>query len=139
MLQHTDINTFVRHYSVRIHVDAQAIVRGLPAQKQLMRFACSMIRYIDPRRPYKLKDSSAINDIPRVRDLQELVQKRKKIRDDKIRSYETGQALHKAFGEQRYPKKIKDDKKPSSCHRWAHKGVKKSQDEYTRANQRYCT
>ena len=33
MLQHASINTFVKHYSVGIHVDAQAIVRGLPAQK----------------------------------------------------------------------------------------------------------
>lgn len=36
MLQHASINTFVKHYSVGIHIDAQAIVRGLPAQKQLM-------------------------------------------------------------------------------------------------------
>ncbi|CRL29490.1 Transcription factor, fungi [Penicillium camemberti] len=51
MLQHSSIDTFVRHYSVGIHVDAQAIVRGMPTQKQLMRFACSMSRSIDPRRP----------------------------------------------------------------------------------------
>ncbi|EPS31294.1 hypothetical protein PDE_06249 [Penicillium oxalicum 114-2] len=49
----------------RIHVDAQAIIRGLPAKKQLMRFACSISRSIDPRRPYQLQDSSYINDIPR--------------------------------------------------------------------------
>jgi hypothetical protein len=49
MLQHASINTFVKHYSVGIHVDAQAIVRGLPAQKQPMRFAASMSRSIDPR------------------------------------------------------------------------------------------
>ncbi|CAG8124329.1 unnamed protein product, partial [Penicillium nalgiovense] len=77
MLQHASIDTFVRHYSVGIHVDAQAIVRGLPAQKQLMRFACSMSRSIDPRRPYRLEDSSCINDIPRVRTLEERKQVRK--------------------------------------------------------------
>lgn len=38
----------MEHYSVGIHVDTQAIVRGLPAQKQLMRFAVSMSRSIDP-------------------------------------------------------------------------------------------
>jgi hypothetical protein len=36
MLQHASINTFVKYYSVGIHVDAQAIVRGLPSQKQLI-------------------------------------------------------------------------------------------------------
>ncbi|GLA10386.1 hypothetical protein AnigIFM60653_004877, partial [Aspergillus niger] len=65
MLQHASINTFVKHYSVGIHVDAQAIVRGLPAQKQLMRFAASMSRSIDPRRPYKLDDTSCVNEVPR--------------------------------------------------------------------------
>lgn len=83
MLQHANINTFVRHYSVGIHVNAQAIVRGLPQEKRLMRFACSMSRSIDPRRPYKLatEDSNAINKLPRVCALQELVQKRKQARD----------------------------------------------------------
>ncbi|KAL4864787.1 hypothetical protein BDV12DRAFT_200775 [Aspergillus spectabilis] len=64
MLQHASIGTFVRHYSVAIHVDAQAIVRGMPAQKQLMPFSCSMSRSIDPCRPYRLNDSSYINDVP---------------------------------------------------------------------------
>ncbi|KAF9883337.1 hypothetical protein FE257_003553 [Aspergillus nanangensis] len=75
MLQHAIINTFVKHCSVGIHVDAQAIVRGLPAQKQLMRFAASMSRSIDPRIPYKLDDTSCINEVPRVRALQEHVHK----------------------------------------------------------------
>lgn len=92
MLQHASIDTFVRHYSVGIHVDAQAIVRGLPAQKQLMRFACSMSRSIDPRRPYRLEDSSCINDIPRVRTLEDRRQARKRIRDAKKRAYEDAQA-----------------------------------------------
>jgi hypothetical protein len=83
MLQHASINTFIRHCSVDIHVDAQAIVRGLPPQKLLVRFACSMSRSIDPRRPYKLttEQSRSVNEIPRVRALQELVEKRKKARN----------------------------------------------------------
>ena len=87
MLQHASIDTFVRHYSVGIHVDAQAIVRGLPAKKQLMRFACSMSRSIAPRRPYRLEDSSCINDIPRVRALEDRKQGKKRIRDIKMRTY----------------------------------------------------
>ena len=86
MLQHTSIDNFVRHYSVDIHVDAQAIVRGMPAQKQLMRFACSISRSIDPRRPYRLEDSSCINDIPRVCTLEDRRQARKRIRDAKKRT-----------------------------------------------------
>jgi hypothetical protein len=82
MLQHANINTFVRHYSVGIHVDAQAIVRGLPPQIQLMRFASSMSRSIDPRRPYKSVDSSIVNEIPRVRALQKAVEQRKQIRQN---------------------------------------------------------
>ncbi|THC89055.1 hypothetical protein EYZ11_011495 [Aspergillus tanneri] len=68
MLQHASIDTFVKHYSVGIHVDAQAIVRRLPAQKQLMRFAASISRSIDPRQPYKLDDTSHVNEIPRFRN-----------------------------------------------------------------------
>ena len=30
MLQHASIDTFVRHYSVSIHVDSQAIFRDMP-------------------------------------------------------------------------------------------------------------
>jgi hypothetical protein len=77
MLQHANIDTFVKYYSMGIHVDAQAIIRGLPAQKQLMRFAASMSRLIDPRRPYKLEDTSYVNNIPRVRILQTRVCERK--------------------------------------------------------------
>lgn len=78
MLQHANVNTFFRHYSVGIHVDAQAVVRGLP-QKRLMRFASSMSRSIDPRRPYYLtyEDHDVINGLPCVRKLQHRVKKRK--------------------------------------------------------------
>lgn len=48
MLQHASINTFVKHYSVGIHVDAQAIVQGLLAVKQLLQFTASMNHSIDP-------------------------------------------------------------------------------------------
>ncbi|KAJ6103770.1 hypothetical protein N7486_003992 [Penicillium sp. IBT 16267x] len=100
MLQHASIDTFVRHYSVGIHVDAQAIVRGLPAQKQLMRFACSMSRSIDPRRPYRLEDSSCINELPCVRSLEEKKQARTRIRDVKKRTYENAQATFQGeFGD----------------------------------------
>ncbi|EQL28674.1 hypothetical protein BDFG_08586 [Blastomyces dermatitidis ATCC 26199] len=92
MLQHASIDTFVRHYSVGIHVDAQAIVRGLPAEKQLIQFACSMSRSIDPRRPYRLEDSSCINDIPRVCALEDRKQAKKRIQDIKMRTYENAQA-----------------------------------------------
>ena len=92
MLQHASIDTFVRHYSVGIHVDAQAIVRGLPAQKQLLRFACSMSRSIDPRRPYRLANSSYINEIPRVRSLEERKQAYSRIRDVKKHEYKNAQA-----------------------------------------------
>lgn len=83
MLQHANINTFVRHYSVGIHVNAQAIVRGLPQEKRLMRFSSSMSRSIDPRRPYKPteEDINVINMLPRVCALQDLTQKRKQARD----------------------------------------------------------
>ena len=57
-----------------------------------MRFACSISRSIDPRRPYRLKDSSYINDIPRVRALEDTKQARKRIRDVKIRIYEDAEA-----------------------------------------------
>ena len=50
-------------------------------EKQLMRFACSMSRSIDPRRPYKLEDPSSVNEVPRVRDLEQRVLKYKQARD----------------------------------------------------------
>ncbi|OQD77334.1 hypothetical protein PENANT_c114G05410 [Penicillium antarcticum] len=137
MLQHASIDTFVRHYSVGIHVDAQAIVRGMPAQKQLMRFACSMSRSIDPRRPYRLEDSSCINDIPRVCTLEDRKQARKRIRDAKKRAYEDAQAtLQQEFG---------DNPPQSGAHsriirkRWKaqEKGVKKLRQKFDHADEQY--
>ncbi|KAE8326169.1 hypothetical protein BDV39DRAFT_193889 [Aspergillus sergii] len=59
---------------VGIHVDAQAIVRGLPAAKQLLRFAASMSRSIDPRRLYKLDNTSCVNEDPCVAFLKKYYQ-----------------------------------------------------------------
>lgn len=99
MLQHASIDTFVQHYSMGIHVDTQAIVQGMPAQKQLIRFAYSISQSIDPRRPYRLKDSSCINDIPRIRTLEDRKQTRKQIRDTTKRTYkEAHAALQQEFG-----------------------------------------
>ncbi|KAG5293363.1 hypothetical protein I7I50_03747 [Histoplasma capsulatum G186AR] len=90
MLQHSNINTFVRHYSVGIHVDAQAIVRGLTPQTKLMRFACSMSRSIDPRRPFKLtkEQSDSVNELDCVRMLQDKVNELWKSRDQRCYEYE---------------------------------------------------
>ena len=137
MLQYASIDTFVRHYSVGIHVDAQAIVRGMPAQKQLMRFACSMSRSIDPRRPYRLEDSSCINDIPRVRTLEDRKQTRKQIRDATKRTYEEAHAaLQQEFGDNLpqsgpYSRTIRK--------RWKakEKGVKKLRQKFDYADERY--
>lgn len=81
-LQHANINNFVQNYSLGIHVNAQAIVRGLPQEKLLMRFS-SMSRSIGLPRPYKPteEDINVINMLPRVCALQGLIQKRKQARD----------------------------------------------------------
>ena len=55
ILQHSSIDTSLTHYLDRnINVDVQNIYRGQASQRDLMRFACSMSRSIDPRRPRKL-------------------------------------------------------------------------------------
>ncbi|KAL4946937.1 hypothetical protein BDW69DRAFT_190709, partial [Aspergillus filifer] len=115
MLQHANINTFVKHYSVGIHVDAQAIVRGLPAQKQLMRFAASMSRSIDPRRPYKLEDTRCVNEIPCVRALQERVSERKQYRDKTKRAFEKAEVdFQRNFGDYAYHKEVKKELQSSA-------------------------
>jgi hypothetical protein len=130
MLQHANIDTFVRHYSVGVHVDAQAIVRGLPPQKRLMRFACSMSRSIDPRRPYKLspEDSSSINELPRVRGLQELFQKHKQTRDLRSDRYKYMEGEYEqALCEQRNERQ----------RQLLQKNLKRYQEKYNRAHQKY--
>lgn len=130
MLQHASINTFVRHYSVGIHVDAQAIVRGLPQEKRLMRFACSMSWSIDPWRPYKLsaEDSSSINELPCVCALQELVQKRKQARDWCSDKYKHAEGRYEqALCEQRNEKQQE----------LLRQNLERYQDKYDRVDQKY--
>ncbi|RHZ58146.1 DUF3435 domain-containing protein [Aspergillus thermomutatus] len=136
MLQHANIDTFVKHYSVGIHVDAQAIVRGLPAQKQLMRFAASMSRSIDPRRPYKLEDTSCVNNIPRVRTLQTRVCERKQFRDEMKRAFEMAERdFERRFGDYQNQKKVK--KELPAPARQALDRVAKSEEEYRGAVRRH--
>jgi hypothetical protein len=138
MLQHASIDTFVRHYSVGIHVDAQAIVRGMPAQKQLMRFASSMSRSIDPRRPYRLEDSSCINDIPRVRTLEERKQARKRIRDVKKRTHENAQAaLQREFGDDLSKRDSPDSRMTRKRRKAQEKSVKKLRQKFDQADEQY--
>ncbi|KAJ5343508.1 uncharacterized protein N7506_003332 [Penicillium brevicompactum] len=138
MLQHASIDTFVRHYSVGIHVDAQAIVRGLPAQKQLMRFASSMSRSIDPRRPYRLEDSSCINEIPRVRTLEERKQARKQVRDAKKRTYENAQAaLQREFGDKLSRENFPHSQMIRKRRKAQEKSVKKLQQKFDHADEQY--
>jgi hypothetical protein len=138
MLQHASIDTFVRHYSVGIHVDAQAIVRGLPAQKQLMRFASSMSRSIDPRRPYRLEDSSCINEIPRVRTLEERKQARKQVRDAKKRTYENAQAaLQREFGDKLSRENFRHSRMIRKRRKAQEKRVKKLQQKFDHADEQY--
>ena len=135
MLQHASINTFVKHYSVGIHVDVQAIVRGLPAQKQLMRFAASMSRSIDPRRPYKLDDTSCVNKVPRVRSLHGHVRGRKLLWNKKKGAFEAAEReFQQTFGAELRQRATAELPRPA-CR--ALKGVKKCEKECARANQRY--
>ncbi|KAE9373871.1 hypothetical protein N431DRAFT_407568 [Stipitochalara longipes BDJ] len=60
ILQHSSIDTYLKHYlDRRINVDLLGIHRGRKTEKVLMRFACSMSRSIDPRRPWKLTPSQS--------------------------------------------------------------------------------
>jgi len=55
ILQHSSINTFLKHYLDRnININVQNIYCSLAPQRDLMRFACFISRLIDPRRPRKL-------------------------------------------------------------------------------------
>jgi hypothetical protein len=136
MLQHASINTFVKHYSVGIHVDAQAIVRGLPAQKQPMRFAASMSRSIDPRRPYKLEDTSVVNKVEIVALLQKRVEERKEVRDEMKRAFEIAERDFKQkFGDYLQQKKVRP--KLQGPARRALDAVERWERKYLRATQRH--
>ncbi|KAG9242359.1 hypothetical protein BJ878DRAFT_583873 [Calycina marina] len=77
ILQHASIGTFLKHYLNDINVDLQGVYRRLDTQKDLMRFACSMSRSIDPRRPRKLtpEQSASVNNLPYISKLRERVTK----------------------------------------------------------------
>jgi hypothetical protein len=69
ILQHASIDIFLKHYlDRRITADVAKIYRGMEPEKELMKFACSMSRSIDPRRPWKLtaEQSASVNDLPCV-------------------------------------------------------------------------
>ncbi|EAW17037.1 DUF3435 domain-containing protein [Aspergillus fischeri NRRL 181] len=136
MLQHASIDTFVKHYSVGIHVDAQAIVRGLPAQKQLMRFAASMSQSINPRRPYKLEDTSVVNKVPRVCELQKRFNERKEVRDKMKRAFEMAERdFQQKFGDYLQQWKVKQElQRPA---RQALDIVERWERKYMRATQRH--
>lgn len=67
ILQHANISTFLKHYlDRRINIDVAKVYRGMAPEKELMRFACSMSRSIDPRRPRFLTDDQKelVNALP---------------------------------------------------------------------------
>ena len=83
ILQHSSIETFLKHYLDRnINVDVQNIYRGQAPQRDLMRFACSMSRSIDPRRPRKLttEQSASINRLPCILKLDRRIARLSRVR-----------------------------------------------------------
>ena len=72
MLQHANIDTFIKHYLPRrVTADVRAIVSGYEPQKDLMRAACRMTRWIDPNRPQNLtrEQSQSVDKHQRLRQL----------------------------------------------------------------------
>jgi Protein of unknown function (DUF3435) len=71
MLQHASIDTFIKHYLPRRSGDIRAIVSGFEPQKDLMRAASRMTRWIDPGRPHTLtiEQSQSVDNDPRLRQL----------------------------------------------------------------------
>lgn len=63
------IDTFIKHYLRRtVTADTRAIVSGYEPQRDLMRAACRMTRWIDPDRPQELtpEESLSVNQDPVV-------------------------------------------------------------------------
>ncbi|KAK1146187.1 hypothetical protein N8T08_003277 [Aspergillus melleus] len=87
-----------------------------------------------PRRPYKLDDTSCVNDVPRVRALQEHVRKRKQIRDEEKRAYDAaeGELLQRFGTDLRRPA---EELPPPA--RQAQKHVKACEKQSKSANQRH--
>lgn len=71
MLQHASVDTFVKHYLPRRSGDIRAIVSGYESQKDLMRAASRMTRWIDPSRPHTLtvEQSQSVDNDRRLRQL----------------------------------------------------------------------
>ncbi|KAJ5730173.1 uncharacterized protein N7483_004681 [Penicillium malachiteum] len=80
ILQHSNINTFVRYYQVDVNVDVQGIIRKTGSQTHLVRFACLFSVSIDLDRPFKLspKESLSLDKLPVILARQEKVNKRKR-------------------------------------------------------------
>jgi hypothetical protein len=74
MLQHASVDTFIKHYLPRRSGDIRAIVSGYEPQKDLMRAASRMTRWIDPGRPHALtvEQSRSVDKDRRLRQLLEL-------------------------------------------------------------------
>jgi hypothetical protein len=71
-MKHANTDVFLNHYlSRRITTDAQAVVRGLAPQEEIMQAACRMSRWIDPERPRFLtpEQSQSVDQDPRIRRL----------------------------------------------------------------------
>lgn len=71
-MKHASTDVFLNHYlSRRITTDAQAVVRGLAPQEEIMQAACRMSRWIDPERPRFLtqEQSRSVDQHPRIRKL----------------------------------------------------------------------
>ncbi|KAH7370249.1 hypothetical protein BKA65DRAFT_602698 [Rhexocercosporidium sp. MPI-PUGE-AT-0058] len=69
MMQHAKIDTFIKHYLRRtVTADTRAIVSSYEPQRDLMRAACRMTRWIDPDRPQELtpEESLSVNQDPVV-------------------------------------------------------------------------
>jgi hypothetical protein len=67
MMQHAKINTFIKYYLRRtVTANTRAIVSGYEPQRDLMRAACRMTRWIDLDRPQELspKESLSVNQDP---------------------------------------------------------------------------
>lgn len=74
MLQHSSIDVLIKHYLPRRSADVRAIVSGYEPQKDLMRAAGRMTRWIDPDRPQSLSPEQAqsVDENPQLRQLLEL-------------------------------------------------------------------
>ncbi|KAH6704302.1 hypothetical protein BKA61DRAFT_636094 [Leptodontidium sp. MPI-SDFR-AT-0119] len=96
-----NIGTSLKHYLNDINVDLQGVYRRLDTQKDLMRFACSMSRSIDPRRPRKLtpEQTASVNDLPYILKLRERVNNLSKAHIESRDYDKLQQAIKRLFNE----------------------------------------